>query len=595
MNANSKNKKLSIKLSEIFKAFASYYKPYMIILIMDLVCALVLATVDLAFPQLLRFFTNDFFTRPAEQIFAALFPIAVSLLALYLIRTASQFFITRWGHIIGAKMEADMRRDLFAQYQRLSFSYYDKNRSGDMASRILTDLFDISELAHHGPENILICSLKIIGSFILLFMINIPLTIVMLICTIIMTTYSAWINYKRRNVFTLNRQRMSKMNQQIQDSLGGIRTVKSFGNEEGEIDKFSDINQGFLDTKKETYKLVASFNAANSLFQGVLYTVVIVGGGFCVASGTLAVNELAIFALYIGIFIAPIELLINFIEPFQKGYAGFKRFMEIMAERPDVQEKPNAIDVPDDINTDIEYKNVYFTYKNEDDEDNPITLEDLNLKISEGKKLAIVGPSGEGKTTTCTLLPRFYDVDSGEITIGGYNICDFKLDSLRHMIGIVQQDVYIFDGSIADNIAYGMNDVDINDIVNAAKAASIHDFVLSLQDGYDTKLGERGTRLSGGQKQRIAIARLFLRNPKIVILDEATSALDNVSEAIVQKSLDKLCEGRTTIIIAHRLSTIRSADEIAVIHEGHVTEFGNHEQLMAKRGIYYDYQQLQNN
>lgn len=586
-------KKKRVSAWEVIKKFITYYKPYKVILFLDLFCALVLAGVDLAFPQLLRFFTNDFFTRPAEQIFVALFPIAVALLSLYLIRTASQYYITRWGHIMGASMETDMRDDLFRQFSRLSFSYYDKNKSGDMASRILTDLFEISELAHHGPENILICSLKIIGSFVLLFMLNVPLTFVMLIATIIMAAYSAWTNFRRRTVFTANRQRMGQMNSQITDSLGGIKTVQSFGNEEGELKKFGNINDKYLDTKKESYKFIANFNAANSMFQGVLYTVTVVGGGFCVANGTLAVNELAIFALYIGIFIAPIEQLINFAETFQKGYAGFRRFIEVMSEVPEVQEKPGAIDVPDDIKTDVVYDDVYFAYEN--DEDKTVAVNHMDLKIAEGEKLALVGPSGEGKSTTCSLLPRFYDVDHGKITIGGIDIRDFKIDSLRHAIGVIQQDVYLFDGNIAQNISYGLTDVADDEIIAAAKAADIHDFIKTLPEGYNTKVGERGARLSGGQKQRIAIARLFLRDPKIIILDEATSALDNESEANVQDSLDRLCEGRTTIVIAHRLSTIKSVDKIAVIHEGRVAEYGTHEQLLAQNGIYSNYYKLQFN
>lgn len=576
----------------VIKKFSSYYKPYMFIFFMDLFCALVLAAVDLAFPQLLRFFTNDFFTRSASEIFNALLPIAILLLIMYLIRTASQYYITRWGHIMGASMETDMRHDLFRQFSRLSFSYYDKNKSGDMASRILTDLFEISELAHHGPENLLICSLKIIGSFILLFIINVPLTLMMLIATIVMAIYSGWTNYRRRTIFNANRQRMGQMNSQITDSLGGIKTVQSFANEKGELKKFGNINDKYLDTKKESYKFIANFNAANSMFQGILYTVTIVGGGFCVANGTLAVNELAIFALYIGIFIAPIEQLINFAETFQKGYAGFRRFIEVMSEVPDVKEASDAIDVPADIKTNIEYKNVNFSYKNVDEE-NTVAIKDLSFKVEAGQKLALVGPSGEGKSTTCSLLPRFYDIDSGEILIGGIDIRKFKINSLRHIIGIVQQDVYLFDGNIAQNISYGLTNIPNEKVIAAAKAADIHDYIMSLPDAYSTKVGERGARLSGGQKQRIAIARLFLRDPKIIILDEATSALDNESEANVQDSLDKLCAGRTTIVIAHRLSTIKSVDKIAVIQQGHVSEFGTHDALIKNNGIYSNYYNLQ--
>lgn len=554
---------------------------------------MIFAGVDLAFPQLLRFFTNDFFTRPAQEIYEALLPIALLLIGLYLLRTGAQYYITRWGHIMGARMETDMRRDLFIQFQRLSFSYYDKNKSGDMASRILTDLFEISELAHHGPENVLICILKIVGSFVLLLMINVPLTGIMFIATFIMAIYTARINYTKQRIFTSNRKRMGEMNAQIQDSLGGIRTVKSFANEEGEISKFNDINQYYLDTKKESYIFIANFNASSSLFAGVLYTITIVGGGFCIASGNLQVNELAIFALYIGIFIGPIDLLIQSSEIFQKGYAGFKRFLEIMLERPDVVEANDAIEMPKDAKMNIDYNNVRFIYENQGEDDRNATLNGIDLHIKEGEKLALVGPSGEGKSTTCALLPRFYDVNTGNVEIGGIDVRKLKLKSLRRLIGFVQQDIHLFTGTVAENIAYGIPNMPFERIVQAAKAADIHEHIMKMAEGYDTKVGERGSRLSGGQKQRIAIARLFLRNPKIIILDEATSALDNISEKIVQDSLDKLSKGRTTIMIAHRLSTIKSADKIAVIHEGQVAEYGTHEELLAKGGIYTDYYNLQ--
>lgn len=384
---------------------------------------------------------------------------------------------------------------------------------------------------------------------------------------------------------------MGQMNSQITDSLGGIKTVKSFANEKGELDKFSDINDRYLDTKKDSYKFIASFNAAKSMFQGVLYSVTIVGGGFCVANSYIDVTELAIFALYIGIFISPIEVLVNFVETFQKGYAGFKRFMEIMLEVPDVIEKTGAITVSKDIKTNIEYKDVVFSYVNK--QEKSIAISGLNLSIKQGEKLALVGPSGQGKSTICSLLPRFYDVDSGVITIDGTDVKDFKIDSLRKIIGIVQQDPYLFDGSLYQNISYGIKDAKFEDVVRAAKSANIHEFIETLPNGYNTKVGERGARLSGGQKQRISIARLFLRNPKIIILDEATSALDNETEAIVQASLEKLCKDRTSIIIAHRLSTIKSVDNIAVIHQDKVAEYGTHEQLMKKQGIYSKYYNLQ--
>lgn len=587
MNKTKKKPKAAI----VLRKFISYYRPYMAIFVADLICALILAGVDLAFPQLLRVLINDVFLSSSQEIMQILGPVAILIVVLYLLRTASQYYITRWGHIMGSYMETDMRQDLFTQFSRLSFSYYDKNQSGDMASRLLTDLFDISELAHHGPENLLICTLKIVGSFVLLFFISVPLTVIMLAATVVMAVYSAWVNYRRRVVFSRNRQRMGQMNSQITDSLGGIRTVQSFANEKNELDKFERINDKYLDTKKESYKFIANFTSANSLFQGVLYLVTVVGGGFCVAQGSLAPTELAIFALYIGIFIAPIEQLINFAETFQKGYAGFSRFCEIMAEVPEIKNKRGAKNMPYDLNTDIVYRDVYFTYKNDDDK--VAAIKNMNLTVESGQTVALVGPSGEGKSTTCSLLPRFYDIDSGSITIGGIDIRDFKLESLRKNIGILQQEVYLFDGTIAENIKYGKEDVPLNDIFIAAKAANIHDYIMTLRDGYNTRVGERGARLSGGQKQRIAIARLFLRDPKIIILDEATSALDNESEAAVQKSLDRLCKGKTTIVIAHRLSTIKAVDKIAVIHDGSVAELGTHDQLMQKDGIYANYYNLQ--
>lgn len=491
---------------------------------------------------------------------------------------------------MGSLMETDMRNDLFMQFQRLDFSFYDKNNTGDMASRILTDLFDISEFAHHGPENILIAVLKIFGTFILLFLINVPLTLIMLAATIIMGIYSAWTNYRRRVIFSANRKRMGGMNSQISDSIGGIKTVKSFGNEDNEIKKFKKINNEYLETKKQSYKFIANFVSANSLFSGVLYTVTIVGGGYCVAIGSLNVNELAIFALYVGIILSPIEVLINFTETFQKSYAGFKRFIEILEHKPDIVDSKDAIELVQGQSLDIKYDNVYFAYSNSEKE---ITLKGVSFEVEEGSKLALVGPSGEGKSTICALLPRFYNADKGEISIGGININNFRVSSLRDAIGIVQQDVYLFNGTIFENIAYSRANASFDEIVEAAKAANIHDFINQLPDGYNTLVGERGARLSGGQKQRIAIARLFLKKPRIIILDEATSALDNESERYVQDSLDKLCKGKTTIVIAHRLSTIKSVDKIAVVSDGKIAEYGTHDTLIKNNGIYKNFHDLQ--
>lgn len=586
---------------KIFGRFVGYYKPYRGLLVFDLVCASILACIDLAFPQLLNFFTRDFFTRGAEVIFESLWWIALLLAMMYLIRLGCQYFITSWGHIMGAYMEADMRKDLFEQYQRLSFSYYDRNNTGTMMSRLISDLFDISELAHHGPENLFICILKIVGSFVLLFFVNVPLTLVMLFVTVLMAVYAVWRNYIRRTIFTENRERMADINSQLQDSLGGIRVVKSFGNEDIEIEKFDHSNVRFVDTKRRSYRFMGSFHAVNSLFIGVLYTITIVGGGYFVALGEIDVLDLAIYALYIGIFISPIEQLINFTEQFQKGYAGFRRFMEVLEELPDIENRPGAKDLPileasrepqSDHGVlklgEVVYDNVWFSYDGKNS-----VLHGLDLHIAAGETVALVGPSGGGKTTTCSLLPRFYDVDDGAITIDGFDIRDMTVESLRDAIGIVQQDVYLFDGSIRDNIVYGRPEATDEEVIEAARSASIHDFIMELPDRYDTYVGERGARLSGGQKQRIAIARIFLKSPRILILDEATSALDNESERHVQQSLETLSRGRTTLIIAHRLSTIRHADRIAVLESGRVVEEGSHDELIVRGGVYARYYRMQ--
>ena len=587
-----------VSARDVFARFVTYYKPYKFLFFFDLVCASVLAAVDLAFPQFLSFFTKEFFLEAPEVILSTLGWITLGFALLYALRTACQYFITAWGHIMGARMEADMRMDLFKQYQRLSFSYYDRNNTGEMMSKLLTDLFDISELAHHGPENLFICILKIVGSFVLLFMINVPLTAIMLAATAVMAAYAFWRNYKKRVIFTENRKKMADINARLQDSLGGIRVVKSFGNEGVEIGKFGRTNERFVDTKESSYRFMGAFHAVNSVFTGVLYTVTIVGGGYFVATGGLAVTELAIYALYIGIFLSPIEQLINFTEQFQKGYAGFRRFMEVLAVRPDVRNRPGALPLAaaevergqadGRVRGEVRYRDVRFSYDGEHE-----VLRGLDLAIPAGMTVALVGPSGGGKTTTCSLLPRFYDPSSGAVEIDGIDVRDVTVETLREAIGIVQQDVYLFGGTVRENIAYGKPDAADAEIVEAARTANIHEFVMGLPDGYDTFVGERGARLSGGQKQRIAIARVFLRNPRILILDEATSALDNESERAIQASLERLSEGRTTLVIAHRLSTIRSADLIAVVEDGAVVEQGTHDELLELGGTYARYYEMQ--
>ena len=572
---------------KIIKKFISYYQPYKVLFFADMFCALLISLIDLSFPQLLKFFNNNLFQQDSSIIINSLSLIAFALVGMYLLRFCCQYFITSWGHIMGARMESDMRQDLFNHFQRLPFSYYDKNNTGEMMSKIVSDLFDISELAHHGPENIFISLLKIIGSFILLSMINSKLTLILFIITLIMIAFSYLQNRKMHKVFMDNRKKIATVNARVQDSLSGIRIVKSFANEEIEEAKFSDSNLEFLSSKESSYNMMGIYQAGNSFFQGLLYTAVIIAGGYLIASNSMQIADLAIYALYIGILISPIEVLINSTEQFQKGYASFKRFVDILDETPEILNSPNAIDLTT-VNGKIAFENVSFYY----DKTNEV-LNNVNLQIPAGKTIALVGPSGGGKTTLCSLIPRFYDVNSGQITIDDIDIKAVTLKSLRNAIGIVQQDVYMFAGTVLKNISYGNPTATFEEIVAAAKKANIHDFIMSLAKGYNSHVGEHGVKLSGGQKQRLAIARVFLKNPPILILDEATSALDNESEQHIQKSLEELATNRTTIVIAHRLSTIKNADEIIVINDNGIQEQGTHEKLLTQNGLYAKYYNMQ--
>ncbi|MCB8815486.1 ABC transporter ATP-binding protein [Desulfosporosinus shakirovi] len=571
----------------ILKKFIKYYKPYQYLFYADIMCALIVSIIDLSFPQILNFLAKNLFTQDKEIILHAIGFIGIALLFMYVIKYFCQYFIISWGHIMGAKMETDMRKDLFNQFQRLSFSYYDRNNTGEMMSKLVADLFDISELAHHGPENIFISILKIIGSFSILMLINIKMTLILLVVTLVMVVFTIYKNIKMAPGFADSRVKIAAVNSRLQDSLSGIRVVKSFANERVEREKFRKSNHDFLDSKIRIYKLMGNFHAWNSFFEGLLYVVIIVSGGVFIADGSLKISDLAIYVLYVNLFINPIDVLINYTESFQKGYAGFKRFIEVLETAPDIVDKAGASPLTD-VKGEINYKNVSFRY---DDDSN--VLDNVSLTIKAGKNIALVGPSGGGKTTFCSLLPRFYDVTSGSITIDGNDIRDVTLDSLRNAIGIVQQDVYMFDGSIRENIAYGKAGSSEAEIIEAAQKANIHKFILSLDEGYDTYVGERGVRLSGGQKQRLSIARVFLKNPPILILDEATSALDNESERYIQNSLEKLSKNRTTIVIAHRLSTIKNSDEIVVVTDEGIQERGSHQQLLEKAGIYAHYYNMQ--
>jgi multidrug ABC transporter, permease/ATP-binding protein len=569
------------------KKFISYYRPYRAVFYFDLFCAAVISVVDLAYPQLLRSLTKTLFTGNKSAILGALPWLFLILLIMYTIQSLCKYYVTCQGHIMGAKMERDMRKQLFEHYEKLSFSYYSTHNSGQMMSKLVSDLFDISELAHHGPENLFISLVKIIGSFVFLFLINQKLALPLLLLVILMILFSIRQNKKMQQTFLENRIRIGDINASLQDTLSGIRVVQSFANEDTELHKFNHSNEAFLESKKDNYRCMGTFMSSNLFFQGMMYLTTLIYGGYLIAMGQMQAADLAMYALYIGIFISPIQILVELVEMLQKGLSGFRRYLEVVETEPEIQDKEGAIDL-ENVKGDVCYDNVSFHYS----DDNKTVLSQVSIHIPAGKSVALVGPSGGGKTTICSLLPRFYDVTAGKVTIDGKDVRDLTLKSLRNQIGMVQQDVYLFDGTIRENIAYGKPDATDEEIKEAARRANMDDFIMQLPEQYDTYVGEKGTRLSGGQKQRISIARVFLKNPPILILDEATSALDNESERYIQKSLEELAKNRTTITIAHRLSTIKRSDEIIVITEDGIAERGTHETLLAKNGIYARYYNL---
>ncbi|MDO4281638.1 MAG: ABC transporter ATP-binding protein [Peptococcaceae bacterium] len=568
-------------MSETMKKMLSYYKPHMGMFIADMIFAALSACVVLIIPLVVRYVTSTLVYLPKAEILHQTLYIAIGLLVLLAIDCYSRFFIGNYGHVMGAKMEYTMRAELFDHMQKLSFSFYDDAKVGQLMSRITNDLFDICELLHHGPENIILSILKIVGALLILAYINPLLTLAAFIVLPVMFAFAYLLNRKMRAAFRQNRQRISEINERIEDSLSGIRVVKSFANERIEREKFRTGNGNFLAAKKNSYHYMGSFQAGVGMFILLIQVVVIVAGCVMSANQMVNVSDLVTFLLYISVFTEPITTLVNFTESFQNGYTGFERFQEIMHIDPDIEDAADAQPL-ENVKGDIAFDNVSFHYQENQEE----VLQHINLSVPAGAYVALVGSSGAGKTTLCSLIPRFYDVSSGRITVDGKDIRHVTLKSLRDNIGIVQQDVYLFAGTIFENILYGRPDATEEEVIAAAKRANAHDFIMEFPDGYNTDIGQRGIKLSGGQKQRLSIARVFLKNPPILIFDEATSALDNESERVVQESLEDLAQNRTTFVIAHRLSTIKNAERILVLTEDGISESGTHDELLAKDGIY---------
>ena len=570
------------------RSFLSYYEGQVHLFVGDIICALLVAGIDLAFPQILRVLTKGLFTEGPDAILSALWAIALGLVAMYAVRFACRYFVIFWGHVMGARMESKMREDLFDAYERMSFSYFDRHKSGDLMSRLVSDLFDISETAHHGPEFLLIGLVEIVGSFVILAGINGELTAVLAVVLAVLVVFNFFANRRMEAVFIENRQRISGVNSRVEDALAGARVVKSFAAEDLERKKFRRSNDAYLASKVRMYHAMGIYQSLIAVMMGILNICIIVGGGWLCAQGRMEAIDLSTYALYISLFTTPITNILNFTETFLKAVAGFARFQEVLDTQPDIEDAPDAKPLAITEGK-IVYEDVHFTYPGTDAE----VIRGLDLVVHPGETLALVGPSGGGKSTICSLLPRFYDVDAGSIRIDGQDVRKVTQKSLHEQIGLVQQDVYLFDGTIAENIACGKPDATAEEIVEAARRANIADFIETLPDGFETQVGERGARLSGGQKQRIAIARVFLKNPPLLIFDEATSALDNESEGAVQAALSELAQGRTTIVIAHRLSTIKDADEIATIEQGQIAERGTHEELLALGGTYARYYRMQ--
>ena len=568
---------------ENLKKLVSYYKPYKKVFLADMFFAIMASFIALLIPLVVRYVTAKVIYMPAEQVVKTMIIIAIVVGILILFQCYCNYYIANYGHVMGAKIEYDMRAEIFGHFQKLSFSFYDDEKVGQLMSRITSDLFDITELLHHGPENVTISVIKIIGALAILLSINVRLALIAFLLVPFMLVYAYFFNKKMKQAFRVNRIKIAEINAQIEDNLSVIRVVKSFANEDLENKKFKVGNDAFLEAKKNNYKYMGGYNSGLTAFTTMINLLVIVSGGLMITKDMISVTDLVTFLLYINIFTDPIKTLIDFTEQFQNGYSGYERFLQILSIEPEIKDSENAVSISN-VKGDIKLEDVSFKYNDSSHR----VLKHINLEVKAGSYVALVGSSGAGKTTLCNLIPRFYEATSGKITIDGKDIKDIKLKDLRDNIGIVQQDVYLFVGTVYDNIKYGRPNATREKVIAAAKEANAYDFIMSLPNGFETDIGQRGIKLSGGQKQRISIARVFLKNPPILIFDEATSALDNESEKIVQESMEKLAKNRTTMVIAHRLSTIRNAEKILVLTDKGIEEQGTHKELMDKHGIYYD-------
>lgn len=571
----------NVKYPDKWKKLIGYYKPYKKVFFADMFFAILGAVTTLIIPLIIRYITGALVYEPREKMLEGVIVCATVMVVLVAIQCYSNYFISNYGHVMGAKIEYDMRNEIFGHYQKLSFSFYDNQKVGQLMSRITNDLFDITELLHHGPEEVVISAIKLIGSFVVLVCINWKLALASFALIPIMLVYALFLNKRMKRAFKSNRAKVADINANIEDNLSGIRVVKSFANEDIEQEKFKEGNDRFLESKKNSYRYMGQYHSGLGAFVTLITVVVIVVGALLMSEGDIATTDLLTFLLYISNFTEPVKTLINFAEQFQNGMTGYERFLDVMSIVPDIQDKENAVEIGN-VQGRVSFENVSFRYE----EDLENVLSGVNLQVEKGEYIALVGSSGAGKTTLCSLIPRFYEATEGSIKIDDMDIRDISLKSLRQNIGVVQQDVYLFVGSVKDNIRYGKPNATDEEIIEAAKNANAHDFIMELPDGYDTYIGQRGVKLSGGQKQRLSIARVFLKNPPILIFDEATSALDNESEKVVQESLEKLAKNRTTFVIAHRLSTIRNAERIIVLTEDGIAEQGTHKELMEMDGIY---------